>query len=386
MKILNSLGMSRVTELTRAGKLSEATALIQSLLGAGPAPQPDPALPDDTLIEGTVIERSVAARQSAAKPAAKPAGNRRTLGQTLRALAAGGLPARPAPPEQVLPQGASFLNHSHRSAHGTRDYRLYLPANRPDAPMPLVVMLHGCTQTPEDFAAGTAMNALAEAHGLIIAYPAQPASANANRCWNWFQTADQQASSGEPALIAGIVRDILRDTTTDPAQVYVAGLSAGGAAAAILGAAFPDLFSAVGVHSGLAAGAATSMPQAFAAMRGGAAGTSLARALPTIVFHGNADQTVAPVNGRAVIAQALAGLPPLRAVHTQLQSPTGSNVEKTAYMQRDGTSLCELWEIAGAGHAWAGGSALGSYTDPNGPDASEEMLRFFRQHRKAPIN
>jgi poly(hydroxyalkanoate) depolymerase family esterase len=279
-----------------------------------------------------------------------------------------------------LPAGAEFLTLTHRDGRDQRDYKLYIPAARPSSPMPLIVMLHGCTQAPDDFAAGTGMNALAERHGFLVAYPAQPTGANANKCWNWFKPEDQARDRGEPALIAGLTRDILRDHPVDPARVYIAGLSAGGAAAAIVAAAYPDLFSAVGVHSGLPVGAASDVPQAFAAMRSGARGTTLTRAVPTIAIHGMADATVHPSNGKAVIAQTLNAIDGMRASTRNGVSTGGRRFRQTSYGNGDGRSMAEHWEIDGAGHAWAGGQPEGSYTDPTGPAASDEMVRFFLQH------
>jgi poly(hydroxyalkanoate) depolymerase family esterase len=170
-----------------------------------------------------------------------------------------------APPVQP---GARFEAAHFRSAAGERDYKLYVPASaRGAGPRPLVVMLHGCTQNPDDFARGTAMNAAAEAAGVLVAYPAQPSSANPKRCWNWFRPEDQRRDAGEPALIAGLARAVIAAEDVDPARVYVAGLSAGGAAAAVVGALYPDVFAAVGVHSGLPHGAAADVASAFAAMR-----------------------------------------------------------------------------------------------------------------------
>jgi poly(hydroxyalkanoate) depolymerase family esterase len=243
-------------------------------------------------------------------------------------------------------------------------------------------MLHGCTQSPEDFATGTGMNSLAEVEGCLVAYPAQPASANPQKCWNWFSATDQQRDQGEPAILAELTRQIMRDYAIDDRRVYVAGLSAGGAAAAILGAAYPDLYAAIGVHSGLACGAARDMPSAFTAMRqGGTAPNRIAaghRKPPAIVFHADRDGTVHPRNGDQVLAQF--GAPNLRVERQDGQVPGGHHYTVSRHRNDKGEALLEHWLIQGAGHAWAGGHAPGSYTDPRGPDASREMLRFFLQH------
>ncbi|UEM20542.1 PHB depolymerase family esterase [Skermanella mucosa] len=402
-------GFAEATRLTGAGKLAEATALIQRLLNGtgGEAPAASaPASPSSTVIDVEPVHLDGEKPQAAPRPSAKFAGRLhprpRTgslpgLGETLRDLAARGMPAgfdigggssRPA--SDPLPDGASFETRSHAGPAGTRDYKLYVPAKRTDHPMPLVVMLHGCTQSPDDFAAGTRMNAVAEELGVLVAYPAQPSSANAQKCWNWFKPEDQGRDRGEPSLIAGITRQIMRDHAVDPERVYVAGLSAGGATAAILGAAYPDLYAAIGVHSGLPSGAARDLPSAFAAMRQGAPGTRPGtagggRAVPTIVFHGDRDGTVHPGNGDAVAAQALAhptaGKATLRATVERGRAPGGREFSRTVHADPSGRVLCEHWTIAGAGHAWAGGSQSGSYTDPAGPDATREMIRFFLSHR-----
>ena len=380
-------GMARATDLTRAGKLDEATALIQSLL-QGPSAASSPAdltenMPEaDDLIEGSFTRldpSSPAPKASPRKPAARTG-----LAETLRSLAAGGMP-RPGmtPPPQIdLPDGAQFLSLTHLSAHGSRDYRLYIPAKQGEGPMPLVVMLHGCTQSPEDFAIGTGMNILAEEFGFLVAWPAQPQGANAQKCWNWFRPEDQGRGKGEPALLAGVVGDILGSQRVDPRRVYVAGLSAGGAAAAIMGAAYPQMFAAVSVHSGLPVGAARDVPSAFAAMRGGSTAKPHSAAVPTIVFHGLADTTVHPANGAAVLDQAIATVSGLRPVRVSGRSLGGRSYTQTSHLDAVDVSVAEHWEIEGAAHAWAGGQPGGSYTDTKGPDASREMVRFFLQHQQ----
>jgi poly(hydroxyalkanoate) depolymerase family esterase len=369
-----SRGMARAAALTRSGKLAEATALIQSLLRPGTTPAP----PD----QGDIIDGDFTPLDPVA-PRPKPARRRTPLAETLRTIAAGGMPAAAtkrgkAPP--VAPD-AQFLALTHTGADGSRAYRLFIPARHGGVPMPLIVMLHGCTQTPEDFAAGTAMNQIAQEFGCLVAYPAQPSGANMQKCWNWYRPEDQQRGAGEPALIAGLTRDIQRDHGGDLARSYVAGLSAGGAAAVLAAAAYPDIFAAAGVHSGLPAGGAHDIPSAFAAMRSGSRGTSHAKPMPTIVFHGTHDQTVHPDNGDAVLSQAVAAWPPLQVAAHNGVAPGGRRFRTTTHSDAKGRTQAELWRIEGAGHAWSGGHPSSSYTDAAGPDASRQMMRFFLQHR-----
>jgi poly(hydroxyalkanoate) depolymerase family esterase len=289
-------------------------------------------------------------------------------------------PARAPVP---LPEGARFEERTFANEAGSRTYKLYIPSGYTGQPVPLVVMLHGCTQAPDDFAAGTRMNELAEEQTFLVAYPAQAQSANVSKCWNWFNAADQQRDRGEPSLIAGITRQIMGDFSVEPGRVYVAGLSAGGAAAAIMGSAYPDLYAAVGVHSGLACGAARDMPSAFAAMRQGGAPQygGAEQPVPTIVFHGDRDTTVNPVNGDQVIAQSRAGSD-LQTTVSRGQAPGGISYTRTVACDDSGHPMLEHWVLHGAGHAWSGGSPSGSYTEPRGPDASREMMRFFLEHPK----
>jgi poly(hydroxyalkanoate) depolymerase family esterase len=246
-------------------------------------------------------------------------------------------------------------------------------------------MLHGCTQSADDFAAGTRMNYAAEAHGCFVVYPEQPLTAHASRCWNWFRVNDQTRDQGEPALIAGITRQVIQQHKIDPQRVYVAGLSAGGAAAAIMGETYPDLYAAVGVHSGIACGVARDLVTAFAAMRGQSqlkpSPRTGARLMPTIVFHGAQDKTVHPSNGAAVIARAKSEAE-LRLTRGRVHTPSGRSYSHSVQHEPDGRTVLELWELHGAGHAWSGGSPAGSFTDPAGPSATDEMLRFFLEHRR----
>lgn len=291
------------------------------------------------------------------------------------------------PPVAPLPDGARFDEHTYANEAGSRDYKLYVPSGYNGQALPLVVMLHGCTQSPDDFAAGTRMNDLAEEQTFLVAYPAQAQSANVSKCWNWFSAGDQQRDRGEPSLIAGITRQVMRDFPVEPGSVYVAGLSAGGAAAAIMGSTYPDLYAAIGVHSGLACGAARDTPSAFVAMRQGGPAPApewhrrrgSGGTVPTIVFHGDRDSTVNPVNGDQVIAQSKAAVD-LGTTVSRGEAPGGISYTRTVQADENGRPMLEQWVIHGAGHAWSGGSAAGSYTEPRGPDASREMMRFFLQH------
>ena len=297
----------------------------------------------------------------------------------------GGMPAGmsgmggPLTPAPVLP--GKFVDGSFTNAAGTRSYKLYIPSTHTGQPMPLVVMLHGCTQDPDDFAKGTQMNMLAEELGCLVVYPAQSQQANASRCWNWFSAVDQTRGQGEPSIIAGITETIIANHAVDRSQVYVAGLSAGGAMATIMGTLYPELYAAVGVHSGLPFASAQDLPSALAAMKGnfGRAKTA-AKSIPIIVFHGDKDTTVHPANGDELIKQGKAKLAKETVVEPG-RVPHGHAYTRTVHQDPDGKPHAEQWLIHGAGHAWSGGSAHGSYTDGKGPDASREMMRFFQTQR-----
>ncbi|MDB5658065.1 MAG: hypothetical protein JWS10_680 [Cypionkella sp.] len=375
-------GMAKVTDLTRAGRLSEAAALIQSLLQGRAEPNPQDSTANEAAIDGEFTRLDNGAPDETAE--AQPRRNEKRAGglaETLQRMAAGRVSSRATQPVPVVdvPDGAKFLSLSHASAQGRCDYRLYVPSKSTTSPRPVVVMLHGCTQSPEDFAAGTGMNALAEEFGCLVVYPAQPTRANVQKCWNWFRPEDQLRANGEPALIAGVTRDVLSASDGDPAQVYIAGLSAGAAMALLVAEAYPEIFHAVGVHSGLPIGAARDIPSAFSAMRSGSKGMVRKNPVPTIIFQGSADATVHPSNGPAIQSQAVATFAGLTPATKAGKSSGGRAFKRTDHKRDDGRSMVEYWQVDGVGHAWAGGQAIGTYTDPSGPNASREMLRFFMQ-------
>lgn len=346
--------LGEATRSTRIGHLHEATRTIQTALGG----------------VGTVHGRT-------------PTASRLFPDFDWQALLDRGT-ARKAPGAHPSMINGSFVNEA-----GSRDYRLFVPEGPASAPMPLIVMLHGCTQTPDDIATGTRWNSAASIHRFCVLYPAQAISANSRRCWNWYDTAHQGTFAGEPSILAGMTRRICADHWIDPRRVHVAGMSSGGAMAAVLATTHPELFESVGVHSGLAAGSANDLPSALQAMRSAPRGarTDVARGRRPprmIVFHGANDAIVSRANADSLVDDWLErhGADP---IETRLQRTTevspGSHGKRahqqTAWRDAAGRSRLERWIVEGSGHAWCGGDAAGSHTDPTGPDATAEMLRFF---------
>ena len=354
--------MREATRLTQSGNLNEATLLIQRALGnASPAPTSSPVPPgfatsSPIILDGCVfeVEESEAPGQNTNRSSSEGRGNT-------------------AP--------GDFCVGSHTHASLTRRYKLFTPPGSVGKSLPLVVMLHGCTQNPDDFAAGTGMNQRATEQGFYVLYPEQSASANPQRCWNWFKHNHQSRGRGEAALLASMTIAVMREHGINARRVYIAGLSAGGAMAATVAAAYPEIFAAVGVHSGLVAGAASNVAEALAAMKSGATHPMPIAsnvAVPTIVFHGDQDRTVHPRNGGQVVARLGAD------TETYVEngiSDNGRSFTRTRYRLNQ-LNVAEHWVVHGGGHAWFGGNAKGTYTDPKGPDASGEMLRFFSEHTK----
>ena len=398
--------MRKATALTRAGRLKEATQAIQQALGVGSGsarddraqqPRSPPARAGDNakVVEGQVIDgEKIDTADVRMLPDVRPHGEASSAADVTDKRDppdARDAPARGEPGEGRF-AAAKF------SVDGqTRRYKLYSPDDTASELRPLIVMLHGCTQDADDFAAGTAMNEAARAGRFFVLYPEQPQTANASRCWNWFEDAHQRRGAGEPAFIAGLTAAMIGAHHIDPTRVYVAGLSAGGAMATIVANAYPDLFAAVGVHSGLVPGAASGMAGAFGAMKRGApvkAGASShgmgpSGRVPTIVFHGDRDKTVHPLNGEQIIRAAVdparsGDAKTVRVTPGEHDRETRRAFSRTVHRDDAGVPIAEHWIVHGAGHAWSGGRRAGTFTDPDGPDSTREMVRFFLSHRSAP--
>lgn len=362
--------MQEAMRLMQRGDLAAATQAIQRGLRGGPWPTEAGAAP----IEGEfrVTDEDVAF--DTPEP---------------------GEPSREVPRHQ--PDGG-FRDHHFTCDAGTLRYKLFVPSSVDAGKRPLLLMLHGCTQSPDEFALGTRMNTLAEVQGYVVAYPEQPQGKNPSKCWNWFRARDQQRGQGEPALLAALARHLVDAHGLDGKRVYAAGLSAGGAMAAVLGSTYPDVFAAIGVHSGLPFGIAHDVPSALAAMKQGTPASAAATraalgTVPAIVFHGDRDTTVDPCNGAAVIAQSMgkAGSPAAgpdapRATVEHGSVPGGRRYTRTVFTHPDGSSVAEQWTVHGGGHAWFGGDPQGSYTDRSGPDASAHMLRFFSARARCAVS
>jgi poly(hydroxyalkanoate) depolymerase family esterase len=397
--------MLQATLLTRASRLSEATALIQRMLrgesdlGMTTDPTDDiaPTRSRPSIVDAKADnneETDYPHLSAATFPHSRsfralhdwPYCVKQHSGPGLR----GWMQRAPVATADIVPEGGKFIEAVFTNAAGSRAYKLYIPSHYQGQPLPLIVMLHGGTQTPDDFAAGTRMNLIAEEQTCLVVYPTQPGHANPAKCWNWFRANDQRRGRGEPSLIAGITCQVMHDYSVVPQRVYVGGLSAGAAAAAVMGATYPDLYAAIGVHSGLACGAADDIISAFAAMRGDSRySTASGKAtdvledqqpfVPTIVFHGDRDNIVHPRNADHVISCSLKASKWRKKVDRGCV-PDGHACTRTIHTDANGRAMLEQWCIHGAGHAWSGGSPAGSYTDPQAPDAAREMLRFFRDH------
>jgi poly(hydroxyalkanoate) depolymerase family esterase len=393
--------MLEATRLTRAGQITEATALLQRMFRGETVRDMSVGKAGDLALAGPIIdgtaegidERGASVFSADTSAPLDMSVLRGLFDHVARRsnlkndLMPSGLVSRP----DIVPPGGKFIEGTYSNAAGTRTYKLYIPSRYQGQALPLIVMLHGCTQSPDDFATGTRMNLIAEEQTCLVVYPAQPSAANPAKCWNWFRPTDQRRGQGEPSLIAGITRQVMRQYSVDPQRVYIGGLSAGAAAAAVMGATYPDLYAAIGVHSGLACGVASDLPSAFVAMRQGnlanaldPGDTSLLRkdglAVPTIVFHGDRDSTVNPRNGDQVITHSMRAKTFQKTVHRG-RVPGGHVYTRTIHIDQSGRAFFEHWRIHGAGHAWSGGSPAGSFTDRRGPDATREMLRFFLEHR-----
>ncbi len=378
--------MRRATDLTRAGKLQEAVALLQAGLGF----------------------RSSSIRNDDSKPGEEHIYAKEIHGEHIHAEHARveqiQIPAAPEPRELLQPappsivgdvavdcQPATFTDRTFELNGRTHHYKLFVPGGVTLQARPMVVMLHGCTQNPADFALGTDMNAIASAAGWVVLYPAQSARANHTKCWNWFK-AGPEPGAGEPAWIAALTRRIQDEQRVDPNRTFIAGLSAGAAMAVLTAELHPSLFKGVGVHSGLAAHVAVNVMEALSVMKHGPrarqkrfyspVSTASNPIVPIIVFHGDADRTVDPENADQIIEDAVAHAqqaePGLIVSETEKKGATGGmSFTQVIFTGTANRPIAEYWRLHGAGHAWSGGNDRGSHTNASGPSASTEFLRFF---------
>ena len=282
----------------------------------------------------------------------------------------------------------------------SREYLVYVPrAYGGWRRRPLLVLLHGCRQTPEDFAAATRIAALADSNGWLVLLPRQSSKANAWTCWNWFDKATS-AGRGEAAIVVAQIRAVQRAYRVHPRRIFVAGMSAGGCLAAVLGLRHPKLFAGVAAHSAVACGAASGPMAAMQVLAHGAdtaveqigatardAASRRALPVPLLVVHGGDDHVVSLRNARQLVRQYLVfngrldpkemapdELPPPDREITQQLSPgrTATTIE-----YRDGArTLVRMVRVDGLGHAWSGGDATFPYNDPLPPDATALLGAF----------
>ncbi len=312
------------------------------------------------------------------------------------------------------------------TSQSTLRYRLFVPENvHPEHPAPLIVALHGCQQNARDFAIGTGLDEAVSRYGALALYPEQSKSANTSGCWNWFLPEHQTGQGGEPAAIVRLIQKVSGQHKIDANRIYVVGLSAGGAMAAILGEQNPDVFAGVGIMAGVALHASHDVASAFAAMSGNkkmqakaplpgsqALSKMIAAKLPSLqgiskfmpqrqngfmqqpkiiaspalpasaynrlrvmIWAGANDSTVAPANADELAHQYARLLGLNDAPTLQRSGERGATI--AGWEDAAGTVRIELWTVEGMGHAWSGGRAQGSYTFPQGPDATRCMLSFF---------
>ena len=294
--------------------------------------------------------------------------------------------------------GGELIQRSYVGPEGTRDYLLYVPAGYDGTPRPLVVGLHGCSQSASHFAYITGFNHLADTEGFLVVWPEQNIVSNTSLCWNWFSLVHQQRDTGEAAIIAGMVDEVAGTHAVDSKRVHAVGISAGGAMAVVLGAVFPDVFASVGSVEGCpfngtpCVGSPSLMPASTLAGYVVDAMGSKARLLPLLVVQGTLDTSVLPANGELLVQQwvraadqiddgATNGSVPTTAASTSDGSaPGGHDYEKAVYLDANGDVLVERWLVSGLGHAWPGGAPAIAYSDPQGPSACDESWRFFEEH------